>query len=188
MAHIRLAQDRYSEVEALLAGLSLPGSAGSMISRQIEANLLLAAAISTLQRAPEALALVDASLALAEPEGYLRVFLNAGAQIYDLLTASIRSGACENQTFATRVLQALSKLKPAGQSSPPQSGLVEVLSDRELEVLRLIAGGLTNQKVAARLVIAPGTVKAHTASIYRKLEVANRSQAVARARESGLLP
>ena len=65
--------------------------------------------------------------------------------------------------------------------------LVEPLSERELEVLRLIAEGLTNQAIAQTLVVALGTVKAHTASIYGKLNVHSRTQAVARARELGLL-
>ena len=65
--------------------------------------------------------------------------------------------------------------------------LIEPLSERELEVLHLIANGLTNQAIAETLVVALGTVKAHTASIYAKLDVHNRTQAVARARELGLL-
>jgi LuxR family maltose regulon positive regulatory protein len=66
--------------------------------------------------------------------------------------------------------------------------LIEPLTERELEVLRLMALGRTNQQIAAQLVVAPGTIKAHTASIYRKLDVANRTEAVARARQLGLLP
>ena len=62
------------------------------------------------------------------------------------------------------------------------------MSQRELEVLQLIALGRTNPEIARQLVVAPGTVKAHTASIYRKLDVANRTEAVARARQLGLLP
>ena len=66
--------------------------------------------------------------------------------------------------------------------------LVEPLSQRELEVLQLIALGRTNQEIAQQLIVAPGTVKAHTASIYRKLDVANRTEAVARARQLAILP
>ncbi len=66
-------------------------------------------------------------------------------------------------------------------------GLVEPLSPRELEVLRLMALGRTNQEIARELVVAPGTIKAHAASIYRKLDVANRTEAVARARQLNML-
>jgi LuxR family maltose regulon positive regulatory protein len=69
-----------------------------------------------------------------------------------------------------------------------QLPLVEPLSQRELEILHLIALGRTNQEIAQQLVVARGTVKAHAAHIYRKLDVANRTEAVARARQLGLLP
>ena len=65
---------------------------------------------------------------------------------------------------------------------------MEPLSQREQEVLQLIALGQTNQEIALQLVVSRGTVKAHTASIYRKLNVANRTEAVARARQLGFLP
>jgi LuxR family maltose regulon positive regulatory protein len=68
------------------------------------------------------------------------------------------------------------------------AGLIEPLTVRELEVLHLIAQGKTNREIARQLVVARGTVKAHTSSIYRKLDVANRTEAAARARELGLLP
>jgi LuxR family maltose regulon positive regulatory protein len=73
-----------------------------------------------------------------------------------------------------------------GKSSPPGE-LIEPLSQRELEVLQLIAQGNTNKEIAQQLIVAPGTVKAHAASIYRKLDVANRTEAVARARQLGIL-
>jgi LuxR family maltose regulon positive regulatory protein len=66
--------------------------------------------------------------------------------------------------------------------------LIEPLSERELEVLHLIALGRTNPEIARQLIVAPGTVKAHTASIYRKLDVANRTEAARRARQLGILP
>ena len=71
---------------------------------------------------------------------------------------------------------------------PSEQALVEPLSPRELEVLHLIALGKTNKQIARQLIVAPGTVKANTSSIYGKLDVANRTEAVARARQLGLLP
>jgi LuxR family maltose regulon positive regulatory protein len=70
----------------------------------------------------------------------------------------------------------------------PSQALIEPLSPRELEVLHLIAQGKTNKEIAGQLVVAPGTVKAHTSHIYRKLDVTNRTEAVAFARQLGLLP
>jgi LuxR family maltose regulon positive regulatory protein len=69
-----------------------------------------------------------------------------------------------------------------------QSGLIEPLSDREIEVLQLLAKGLTNQVIATRLVLSPHTIKTHTRNIYSKLAVKNRTQAVDRARTLGILP
>ena len=82
---------------------------------------------------------------------------------------------------ACAVPSAHEKVSPAGE-------LVEPLSQRELEVLHLLALGRTNKEIAQQLIVAPGTVKAHTASIYRKLGVANRTEAVARARQLAILP
>jgi LuxR family maltose regulon positive regulatory protein len=90
------------------------------------------------------------------------------------------------------LMAAQEKVSPTGVPSARlrQSGqaLVEPLSQRELEVLHLVALGRTNQEIARQLIVAQGTVKAHTASIYRKLDVANRTEAVARARQLGILP
>jgi LuxR family maltose regulon positive regulatory protein len=76
---------------------------------------------------------------------------------------------------------------PAQETAAPSCTLVEPLSQRELEVLHLMALGRTNLEIAQQLIISPGTVKAHTASIYRKLDVANRTEAVARARQARIL-
>ncbi len=75
----------------------------------------------------------------------------------------------------------------AQEKTFPASDLIEPLSPRELEVLNLMALGRTNQAIAQQLIVSPGTVKAHTASIYRKLDVANRTEAVTRARQIGLI-
>ena len=113
------------------------------------------------------------------------------------------AGASPLRDYAIRLLSqfdaepqaitaAQEKASPTGDPSARlrQSGqaLVEPLSQRELEVLHLMALGRTNQEIARQLIVAPGTVKAHTASIYRKLDVANRTEAVARARQLGILP
>jgi len=187
LARIRLAQSRYAEVEKMLAGLRLPATAGSQIARQLESNLLLAAAYAGQQRLPEAFGLIEGCLALAEPEGYLRVFLDVGGAARDLLSAYLRSDAPGCKVYAQKILNAFSLTSPANSPASQPAELIETLTERELEVLQLIALGNTNQEVARQLIVSPGTVKAHTASIYRKLDVANRTEAVARARELGIL-
>jgi LuxR family maltose regulon positive regulatory protein len=201
LAYIRQAQGRYAEVEKLLARLVLPGPTGSRITRQLESNLLLATAIARQQRLQEAFGLIEISLALAEPEGYVRVFLNAGQPMQLLLAQWLaHASAGPLRDYAVHLLSQFeaephgitTAQEKASQGRDPlaSSGqaLVEPLSHRELEVLHLIALGRSNQEIAAQLIVSPGTVKAHTASIYRKLDVANRTEAVARARQIGILP
>jgi LuxR family maltose regulon positive regulatory protein len=79
-------------------------------------------------------------------------------------------------------------MKVTREQASSASTLVEPLSQRELEVLHLIALGNTNPEIARQLIVSTGTIKAHTASIYRKLDVANRTEAVARARQLAILP
>lgn len=187
LARIFLAQGRHADVEKMLIRLIPLVSAGNRITRQIEVNLLLAAAIAGQGRAPETFPLVESCLVLAEPEGYIRIFLDVGEPARELLAAYLRSNAPDRKRYAQNVLNAFS---PVGQMISPAlqpAGLTEQLSRRELEVLQLMALGMTNQEIAGQLIVAPGTVKAHTASIYRKLDVSNRTEAAARARELGLL-
>ncbi len=134
------------------------------------------------------LELIEACLALAEPEGYIRIFLDVGEPVRELLAAYLRSAAPGHKLYARKLLEAFSPSGEAGSPGPQSAGLVEPLSGREMEVLHLMALGNTNQEIARQLIVAPGTVKAHAASIYRKLDVANRTEAVARARQLGLLP
>jgi LuxR family maltose regulon positive regulatory protein len=188
LARIRLAQGRYAEAEKMLSGNVTLITAGSRITRKLESNLLLAAALAGGNRVPEAFGLIASSLAMAEPEGYIRVFLNVGESARELLSAYLRSAAPGHKIYAQKILDAFSPASQAGSPGPQPGGLIEPLSGRELEVLQLIAMGMTNQAIARHLIVSPGTVKAHTAGIYRKLDVANRTEAVARARQLGILP
>ena len=188
LAQIYLAQGQYAEVERILADRVPFYGAASQITQQLESNLLLAAAFARTRRLPEAFSLIEASLALAEPEGYIRSFLDVGEPARELLAAYLRSDAPAHRSFAQKVLDAFSVTAVANSPNSQSTGLIEPLSARELEVLTLLALGKTNQEIAQQLIVAAGTVKAHTASIYRKLDAANRTEAVAHARQLGILP
>ena len=152
-------------------------------------------------RFKEALELLDGCLYFAYPEGYVRVFLDEGRPLRMLLAQWLaHAGAGPLRGYAIHLLSQFDagplavtatkgKTSLAGDPSASSGqALIEPWSQRELEVLHLMALGRTNQEIARQLIVAPGTVKAHTASIYRKLDVANRTEAVARARQLGILP
>ena len=124
------------------------------------------------------------------PRGYLRSYLDAGAPLLrmleDLSGARHAGGpkplGPELNVYLERLLEAAG-LSFTGRK--PAGGEQSILSSRELEILRHMAEGLTNAQIVARLYISTGTVKAHSATIFRKLEVANRSEAAARAKDLG---
>ena len=131
----------------------------------------------------QAFAALEHALELAEPEGYVRVFIDEGTPMARLLRRMLtRSPA---SAYIRRLLEALGE--PVKRESPIISKLIDPLSQRELEVLRLIIDGATNQEIAHELVLTVNTVKRHISNIFRKLEVSNRAQAIARARELNLL-
>jgi len=121
-------------------------------------------------------------LAQAEPGGYLRTFVDAGTTLKTLLIK-----VAPRLPYAEKVLTAFGQKQPTSRSNVRSAALVEPLSDRELQVLRLIAEGLSNQEIATQLVVAPSTIKTHINNIYGKLATQSRTQAVARAREWNLL-
>jgi LuxR family maltose regulon positive regulatory protein len=133
-------------------------------------------------------ALGDA-LALAKPGGFVRLFVDEGVPMARLLYKAVARGA--EPAYIRRLLAAFpvveSKQTISSPVSGPESEWVEPLSAREREVLQLIAEGLSNQEVAARLFLSLHTVKVHARNIYAKLAVTNRTQAVARARALGFV-
>ncbi len=123
------------------------------------------------------------ALALAEPEGFTRTFLDEGGAALALLEEAGR--ADPSLTYVGHLLREAGR-RPARPPAPP-AGLAEPLTARELEVLGLIGAGLSNQQIADRLVLSLATVKKHASSVLGKLDVESRTQAVARARQLGLL-
>ena len=123
------------------------------------------------------------ALKIAEPEGYLRLFADEGAPMARLLREIITRGLSPD--YAGRLLAAFSPAERGEADGPP--GKPNLLSKREMEVLTLIADGLANSDIAGRLTLSPGTVKVHIRNIYEKLGAKSRTQALAKAKASGLL-
>jgi len=203
-ARVLRAQNKPDEAIRLLSGLEESARSGGRQGRLIDIMLLKALALQGVGSNAQAGLAVTKCLTLGEPSGYVRVFLDEGRPMQLLLAKGLaHAGAGPLRDYTIRLLSqfdaepqvvtaAQEKASPTGDPSARlrQSGqaLVEPLSQRELEVLHLMALGRTNPEIARQLIVAPGTVKAHTASIYRKLDVANRTEAVARARQLGILP
>ncbi len=133
------------------------------------------------------------ALALAEPGGFIRLFVDEGAPMAELLSAAAAQGI--RPDYVGRLLAAFRRETKGGRPAasapaspaPGPSSSAEPLSQRELEVLRLIAQGLSNREIGQRLFLALDTVKGHNRRIFEKLNVQRRTEAVARAGELGLL-
>lgn len=143
----------------------------------IECAIFKAVAYRKLNENDKAMESFRQALALAKPGNYVRTFLDKGAMVRGLL-----ADAQENNVFPDYVRGLL-----GGMPAPLQGGLVEPLSERELEILQMIGAGKSNRQIADELYLAVGTVKAHASNIYGKLGVKNRAQAVLQARQLELL-
>lgn len=180
LAGMHLAQERPAAALALLQPLLIAAEQGQRIGRLIVMLVLQARAYQLLGDTSAALRVLERALKLARPEGYLRVFIDGGTPIGELVLRIYRRTGRRN-AYLYQLLQ-------AGAAPPAASAtLPEPLSTREQDVLDLLATGLTNRAIADRLMIAPSTVKWHLNHLYAKLGVQSRMHAVARARELGLL-
>jgi LuxR family maltose regulon positive regulatory protein len=131
------------------------------------------------QSPEESLSFLGDALTRAEADGYVRLFLSEGPEVVGLLRKAARAG------MATAYVESI--LSTADTDTERPSSLIEPLTDRELEVLRLVAAGLSNQEIATKLTISLGTAKTHTHNLYGKLGVNTRVQAVGRARDLHLI-
>ncbi len=180
LARLLLAQGRVPDALNILVQQRSQAETGRRIGRLIEILSLQAIAFASQKgNSEKALSALDQALDLAESEGFVRIFLDEGAPMVELLRQAVAQGL--HSSYAMHLLNALSESVTAPQP------LIEPLSDRELEVLRRVAAGYSNNAIALELVVAVSTVKKHINNIYSKLEVGSRTQAVAVARKLRLL-
>jgi LuxR family maltose regulon positive regulatory protein len=176
------------EALGLLHRLLQAAEAGGRMGSAIEILVLQALAHEAQGNIPSALAPLERALTLAEPEGYVRVFVDEGSLMARLVSEAAAHGMMPNYTGRLLTVFEAAEHKSADESHPPLAqSLAEPLSKRELDVLQLIAQGLSNSEISERLFLARDTVKGHIKKIFGKLEVQRRTEAVARAREVGLL-
>jgi LuxR family transcriptional regulator, maltose regulon positive regulatory protein len=165
-------------LERLLEAAEAGARTGSIIE-----ILVVQALVSQAERGtPAALAALERALTLAEPEGYVRLFIDEGPAMVSLLRAAAKQGIV--QGYARRLLAAATKTHLAVSVLP---GSIGQLSAREGDVLRLLGTDLDGPDIARELSVSLSTVRTHTNNIFAKLGVHDRRAAVRRARELGLL-
>jgi LuxR family transcriptional regulator, maltose regulon positive regulatory protein len=196
LARIHLALGQPAEADSLLTNLLLSFEQNARRGRIIEALVLKSLASSALGNQTDAIAILKDALQIAEPEGYLRVFIDEGQPMQDLLAYIVES---QPTSYTAQLLTAFPRQEspdPVQQSShrsqshpqsQPSYGLLEPLSPREIEILRLIISGSSNNDISGQLFLSLNTVKKHVSNIFGKLEVSSRVQAVERARKLGII-
>jgi len=171
-------------LERLLKAAEEGGRKGSVI----EILVLQAIAYHAQGDLPAALLPLQHALALAEPEGYVRMFLDEGSSMMQLIReASAREIMPDYTDKLLAAFEAEKRKSEDKPDLPPAQPLIEPLSQRELKILQLVAQGLSNREIGERLFLALDTVKGHNRKIFDKLQVQSRTEAIARARELGLL-
>jgi ATP/maltotriose-dependent transcriptional regulator MalT len=171
------------EAARLLERLLPAAETGGRTGRVIEILVLRALAHQALGEIPAALGSLGRAVTLAEPEGYVRAFVDEGPPMTSLLRAAAKQGT--RRDYVRRLLAAGSRIERGG---PTKQALIEPLSERELDVLRLLGSELDGPAIARELMVSLNTMRTHTKNIYAKLAVTNRRAAVRRAAELNLLP
>jgi LuxR family transcriptional regulator, maltose regulon positive regulatory protein len=200
-ARVLIAQDDPSAALALLEPLRRQMEEKGWQDERLKVMILQAVALYAHNETDKAKQVLSEALTLAEPGGFIRLFVDEGEPMR-LLIADYRLSIIEHHlvTYAGKLLAAFGAsqiLQPKSETlaPPARAGvenrkpkiLVEPLSERELEVLQLIAQGLSNREISERLFLALSTVKGHNQKIFDKLQVVSRTEAITRARELGLL-
>jgi LuxR family transcriptional regulator, maltose regulon positive regulatory protein len=208
LMRIYILQNRFAQAAGLAAETTRSAQAGGRLGRWTEAVLLHGLALQLQGKIEQALPHLEKALQRALAEDYRRIFLDEGPRMADFLRQAQMTGPDSSPGWDDGLNQFIDELLLLFESPPDQVSMqpprkvkderaparpkpwdpsYEPLSERELEVMQLIAAGLTNQEISEQLFISLNTVKTHIKNIYQRLEVSNRAQAIARARQRGLI-
>jgi LuxR family transcriptional regulator, maltose regulon positive regulatory protein len=191
LSRVYIAQLKPGEAIRLLTRLEESAESGGRTGRLIEILILKALTLQGLGKTALALVPLEKSLSQAEPEGYIRIFVHEGASMQSLLAqwlAHASSGPVRD--YASHLLSQFAARSQGSAAAPgkvpPDGNQFEPLTRRELEVLSLLAAGLSNQQIAEKLIISLGTVKFYVHAIMQKFGVHSRTQAILIAKERNL--
>lgn len=191
LARIYIAQEKLDLAIQLLQDLLNAARSARLVACSIITQVLLAVAFQRQGKQQAALAALEGALLLAEPQGYVRVFLDEGGTIARLLSqlikAPLHGEKHPSQAYIKKLLSAFAPSSLYKKCDSPTPLLQDPLSTRELEVLQHLSNGMSNREIAQHLLVTVGTVKRHTNSIYSKLAVCSRLQAATQARVLGLV-
>jgi LuxR family maltose regulon positive regulatory protein len=183
LARLFIGQNKYTEALVILEQSAQAAEESGSMGSLIEIFVLQTVVHSALANPDKALRSLQQALYFAEPAGYMRLFIDEGERLAPLLQQAIARNL--QAGYATKLLQSIRSETKTGPTSTT-SQLLDPLTERESEVLRLIAAGLSNQSIADELVIAHGTVRQHINRIYSKLDVKSRAQAIIKAQDLDL--
>ena len=184
---VHLAQGDPSAALEILESWRRQVGAKEWQDERLKVMVLQALALQAHGEKDKAVHLLFDTLAMAEPGGFIRLFVDEGAPLRHLLSEAATLGRMPDYIGKLLTIFEAEQQREATSERPAAQPLIEPLSPRELEVLQLIAQGYSNQEISERLFLALDTVKGHNRKIFDKLQVQRRTEAVARARELGLL-
>ncbi len=187
IAHARIlaAQNKERQALRLLERLYEMADKGGRIATVAQIQMIRSLAHGARGEIEEALAALGQALALTEPGSYVRVYLDEGAAMEELLQLAAARGIAKD--YADKLLAAFEADKAQERPPPAQDRLLDPLSGRELEVLRLLATELTGPEIARELSVSLNTMRTHTRNIYSKLGVHNRRSALSKAEDLELI-
>ncbi len=191
LARLLIAQDRPEDADRFLRRLIKNAQEGQRVTSVLEMRLVRVKALYAQAKFEETIQELKRALALGEKGGFIHVFTMEGkttaALLAKILEDQKRAKPDQAASFSTKYINKILVAFEGGKPAQKTAGIDESLSEREIEVLKLIASGLTNQDIAEKLFISLNTVRTHTKNINSKLDVHSRTQAVARAKKLGLI-
>lgn len=186
LARLYLAKGHPGNALELLEALYFSNEARGIKRRQLECLVLKTLALKQMGQTEQALDCLSEALQLGQPEGFQIVFVEEGQPMLELLYLAVTRKIYPD--YSKKLLKVLSQEDWVEKNPGELDDLIEPLSARELEIISLIAEGLSNKEIATALFISISTVKGHTSNIFGKLSVKNRTEAVSRGRRMGLIP